>query len=201
MKTTDATTSNLGHAILGLLARTPLTGYDLAQRMRRPIGYFWSARHSQIYPELARLEAAGLIRHEVIDGAGPRPTKRYSLAPAGLAALRDWVVAEPSPQPVRDLEVLRLWSMWTVAPESAIELVESCRRDHRTRLAEYETELAEFAQLPEARDPGAPLFASRVTLEYGIRTQRAAVDWCEWMLGELVDASPPDPSTPHHGRA
>ncbi len=47
--------TSLGYALLALLARTPLTGYDLAQRMLRSTDFFWTARHSQIYPELARL--------------------------------------------------------------------------------------------------------------------------------------------------
>ena len=63
-------TSTLGHAILGLLARRPSTGYDLARRMDRPVGWFWTARHSQIYAELARLEHEGLVDHEEVDGAG-----------------------------------------------------------------------------------------------------------------------------------
>ena len=69
MPTESSTPSNLGCALLGLLARSPSTGYDLARRMERPVGYFWSARHSQIYPELAKLERAGLVSHEVVDGA------------------------------------------------------------------------------------------------------------------------------------
>ena len=37
------------------MARRALSGYDLAREMKRPVGYFWQARHSQIYPQLARL--------------------------------------------------------------------------------------------------------------------------------------------------
>ncbi|HEY3085299.1 MAG TPA: PadR family transcriptional regulator [Candidatus Dormibacteraeota bacterium] len=51
--------TTLGYAILGLLARQSLSGYDLARRLRRPIGFYWTARHSQIYPELRRLTALG----------------------------------------------------------------------------------------------------------------------------------------------
>ena len=180
-------TSTLGHAILGLLARAPSTGYDLARRMEHPVGYFWTAGHSQIYPELARLEGAGLVEHEEVDGAGPRPTKRYTISPAGLAALREWVASDLEPQPVRDLEVLRLWSVWTVEPEVARDLVRQARAQHATRLAAYEGELAELADDPAARDPRRPEFASRVTLEGGVRSRRAAVEWCDWLLAELGD--------------
>lgn len=182
-------TSTLGHALLGLLARRPSTGYELARRMDRPVGWFWTARHSQIYPELARLEADGLVEHEEVPGPGPRQSKRYAVTPAGLEALRAWVASDLEPQPVRDLEVLRLWSVWTVDPATARDLVRRGRDQHAARLAAYEGELAELADDPAARDPGHPLFASRVTLEGGVRSRRAAVEWCDWLLGELGDAA------------
>jgi DNA-binding PadR family transcriptional regulator len=185
MSPAASTPSNLGCAILGLLARAPRTGYDLARRMERPVGYFWSATHSQIYPELARLEGAGLVRHEVVEGAGPRPTKRYAVTPAGLGALRSWVASELEAQPVRDLETLRLWSVWAVEPETARTLVSRARVRHAEALSAYETELASIADLPEAQDRSHPAFASALTLEGGVRTRRAAVEWCDWMLERL----------------
>ena len=38
---------------------------------------------------------------------------------------------------------------------------------------------------PAARDPRRPEFASRVTLEGGVRSRRAALEWCDWLLAEL----------------
>src|SRR5215218_6334261 len=86
-------TGVLGYAILGLLAVEPLTGYQLAQRMRAPIGYMWTAGHSQIYPELAKLLGDGqgaCHRH-----SGPRTTGHQAVhdhhgrtsGPAGLGRL------------------------------------------------------------------------------------------------------------------
>src|ERR1700710_642665 len=109
----------LGYAVLGLLAERPHTGYDIARRMERPIGYFWTAQHSQIYPELARLEADGLVRHRVVDGPGPRDTKRYRITPAGRAALRAWVDAPVPAQPGRSELLLRVRSLWVVGPRPA----------------------------------------------------------------------------------
>jgi DNA-binding PadR family transcriptional regulator len=183
-----ATTSNLGFAILGLLARRACTGYEVAQRMRQPIGYFWTARHSQIYPELNRLDAAGLAEHEVVDGAGPRPTKRYRITDAGRTALAAWVVGDLDPQPVRDLEVLRLWSIWTVDPAAADDLAGRFEAAHQSVLASYLDELAEIADDPGARDPSNPLFASRITLEGGIRSRRTVLEWYAWMRAELAAA-------------
>lgn len=183
-----STPSNLGCAILGLLARRPLTGYDVSRRMQRPVGWFWTAHHGQIYPELARLERGGLLEHEVIEGAGPRPTKRYAVTPLGLATLRAWVASEMEPQPVRDLETLRLWSIWLVEPDVALDLIRQAHQRHADTLAAYEAELAELVDHPRAQDRTDPWFASRLTLQGGVLTRRAAVQWCAWMLTELADA-------------
>jgi hypothetical protein len=45
-------------AILGSLSSAPASGYDLARQFGLGLGWFWSASHSQIYPELKRLEEA-----------------------------------------------------------------------------------------------------------------------------------------------
>jgi DNA-binding PadR family transcriptional regulator len=191
MRESASTVSSLGHALLGLLARRPSTGYDLARRMDRPVGYFWSAHHGQIYPELARLEGAGLVEHELVDGAGPRPTKRYAVTPAGLAALRAWVASDFDPGPVRDLEQLRVWSLWTVAPEEARSLVRALRERRVGQLADWEHQRAEVAAEPGSADPSDPLFASLMSLEGGVRVAAALVDWCDLMLDRL--AADPDP--------
>ena len=52
---------SLRHAVLGLLAVEPATGYDLAQKFTKSISNAWHAGHSQIYPELARLQEAGMV--------------------------------------------------------------------------------------------------------------------------------------------
>ena len=48
-------TGTLGHALLGLLAEGPRTGYALLKHFEQSLAYAWPASHSQIYPELARL--------------------------------------------------------------------------------------------------------------------------------------------------
>lgn len=178
-------TSTLGFAVLSLLARRELTGYELAQQMKRPVGYFWHAHHSQIYPELARLESAELVRHTVIDGAGPRDTKRYTITAAGTEALRAFVASDFEPQPVRDLETLKIWSIWTVDPDAAVLLVEQLRQVHRERLETYRRELAELTSGGTAEDPSHPDFGSWLTLEGGVRNRAAALEWCDWMLTQL----------------
>src|SRR3712207_6280497 len=115
-------TTTLGYAILRLLSREELSGYYLSSRMRTRVGYFWEARHSQIYPELARLEAAGMVSHELVEQEGRPDKKVYEIMPAGLEALKSWVVAPLEPRGARDELVLKAYSLWLAEREEAIAL-------------------------------------------------------------------------------
>ena len=44
---------SLAHAVLTSLIEKPSSGYELARRFDKSIGYFWHATHQQIYRELA----------------------------------------------------------------------------------------------------------------------------------------------------
>lgn len=177
--------SMLGHALLGLLARGPATGYDLSRRMRDPIGYFWTARHSQIYPELARLEEAGQIRHTEVSGRGPRPNKVYALTAAGRRELRDWLVSPMTQAPVRDEEVLRAYNLWQLDPDAARAFVTERRAWHAEQLASFEEIRAELDAQPPAADRAEPVWGNRAALEAGLLSRRAGVEWCDWMLSRL----------------
>src|SRR3954447_26647290 len=66
---------SLPHAVLGLLTLAPSNGYELTRRFDESLSNAWSASHSQIYPELAKLEQAGLV--EVV-GEGARGSRTYA---------------------------------------------------------------------------------------------------------------------------
>ena len=79
---------SLRHALLGLLADRPYTGWQLLKHFQGSLAYAWPALHSQIYPELARLRAAGLIEQT---GEGPRGAKRYELTAEGRREVVRWL--------------------------------------------------------------------------------------------------------------
>src|SRR6476619_6386111 len=97
---------SLRYAVLGLLARRPSTGYELTQTFDRSLRTSWHARHSQIYPELARLEAEGLV--EVV-GHGARRSKTYAITADGRAQLRRWLVETEPDRSQRSESSLRLF--------------------------------------------------------------------------------------------
>ena len=56
---------NLKYAILGLLNQKEMTGYDLMKQFESTLCEFWSAKHSQIYPELKKLTDEGNIAYKI----------------------------------------------------------------------------------------------------------------------------------------
>lgn len=184
--------STLGYALLARLARKPHSGYELLRALKRPIGFFWQAGQSQIYPELKRLEALGLVSFEVVEQT-VRPAKKvYSLTPEGQEALRAWAVAPVEPEPGRNELLLKTYTIWLADPAQALELFRAQQARHLAQLAHYERILAELQQ----EHPGPikvhePLFGDYATLQIGLRYEREYGDWCRWMVEQLEQAQGP----------
>ncbi len=59
--------------------------------MKAPIGFYWHARYSQIYPELAKLEVEELATFEVVAQHDLPAKKVYTITEKGREALKEWV--------------------------------------------------------------------------------------------------------------
>ncbi len=82
----------LKHAILGLLDRGEMSGYDIMTEFKdKEIRHFWSAKHSQIYPELKKLTDEGLIEFKIEIQGEKLEKKVYSITDAGKKELNKWL--------------------------------------------------------------------------------------------------------------
>lgn len=164
---------SLRHAVLGLLERRPSTGYELTRTFDRSLRTSWHARHSQIYPELAKLEAAGLV--EVV-GHGARRSKTYGITPAGRTELRRWLVETEPDRSQRSESGLRLFLTPLLDPTDR-------HATYRRDLAHVEHELATLKELRTNVQDGSEVFAPQI--ELGIRMNTVLRDW----LGEQIEAA------------
>ncbi|MBA3309025.1 MAG: PadR family transcriptional regulator [Nocardioidaceae bacterium] len=178
----------LGYALLGQLAREPLTGYDLTRKMDSPIGYMWSAHHSQVYPMLSDLERDGYVRHRVVSGRGPRDTKLYTITAKGKRALRSWIASTLAPPESRSELMLRVRALWVVSPDVARGLIKQARDHHSDRLARYVAEERDFSH-DDRTNVALPAFAAYATLTCGISNEQHMLSWCDWLLGHLSAAA------------
>ena len=168
-------TGTLAHALLGVLAEGPRTGYALVKHLEQSIAYTWPASHSQVYPELAKLREAGLIRE---GAAAPRGGRVYELTDAGLEEVRRWLRETEPSRTVRDEASLRLFFLWLLEPEEA----ERYLRGEAERARQI---LAQLEEIAAQADPETPKTrAYRVALELGLRSARARLEWAEWAATE-----------------
>ena len=184
------TISLLGYAILSLLARISLTGYDLAREMKKPHSFFFGqAQLSQIYPELARLEAAELIASQIIEQRGRPDRKVYSILPLGRQQLERWVVSPTPLLEVRSEFLIKAHSLWLADPEQALIQFQEQERYHQANLAAYEVELARLEERWGTRLAlmTTPDFGDYLTVKRGVGYERDYIDWLRWAMAILEE--------------
>lgn len=167
---------SLRHALLGMLADHPASGYDLAQLFDASLGqHAWHARHSQIYPELNRLADGGLV---TVAEEGPRGRRTYGLTEAGLTELRRWMLDFPESGVVRNEYALRLFLLGALNHAEARSLLE--------RYAQQGEEQArQLRDLRSERDQQPVLAFGRLVAEFGQRYFEMQLDWARWAIEQL----------------
>jgi DNA-binding PadR family transcriptional regulator len=134
---------SLRHALLGVIKDQPLTGYELVRHFQGTVGFLWSAPQSQIYPELRRMEAAGLIQAKVAP-RGQRAQKRiYSVTEAGMAELRRWAT-DFIPLPAQRDPIHLKAAFFDLAP------LESVREQLRAHVAQFQWRLEQWQARADA---------------------------------------------------
>ncbi|MGV9688820.1 PadR family transcriptional regulator [Streptomyces sp. NPDC003444] len=190
----------LDHAILVSLLEKPGSGYELARRFERSIGYFWTATHQQIYRVLKRMESDGWIDVRDVPQQGRPDKKEYSVAGPGRDALSAWLHEPIEPESVRHDLAVKIRGAAFDDPAALIGEVERHRTAHTDRLAHYLAgETRDFGE-PDAADdrtgPAAdgPLDAERelqhAVLRGGIAYERMMIAWLDDVLATLARFGP-----------
>ncbi|AZS44290.1 PadR family transcriptional regulator [Microbacterium oleivorans] len=140
----------LRYALLALLRVGPMSGYDLKKQFSLSVGHVWYAPDSQIYPELRRMEAEGLIRAEEAP-RGPRATRRlYEATPEGDRAFVAWLDAPLEYQRTKDVAHLKAAYLEAVDDGSARAFYE---RHIAVWQDEHDRWVEELANIDALRNP------------------------------------------------
>lgn len=172
-----------GAAVLSLLTFGEASGYELRSRADDTLRFFFAApAMSQIYAELDRLAADGLVAARDVKRPGTRPGKVWHLTPRGQRHLARWANDEPVPAPVyRDHLALRLMLGALVEPQRLIALVDE-------RLAQVDAELVDLQAVADVLDPDDPGLAhASVVAEWGLSTFAAERAGLEQVRRRLVE--------------
>ena len=134
---------SLRHALLGVLKDRPLTGYDLVRHFQGTVGYLWSAPQSQIYPELRRMEAAGLVKARVAPRGRHAQKRIYSVTDSGMEELRRWAT-EFMPLPTHRDPVHLKAAFFDLAP------IEAVREQLRAHIAQFQWRIEQWQAREDA---------------------------------------------------
>ncbi|MEU9447507.1 PadR family transcriptional regulator [Streptomyces sp. NPDC048277] len=170
---------SLPHALLGLLAEQPASGYDLLKRFETGLAIVWPAQKSQVYGELAKLSENGLIE---VTGTGARHRREYGITDAGRAELRRWLTEPGLDLAFRSAALLRVFFLWTLTREEGAGYLEKFAETNRERLAALQSihDNAEWA--------GDPVqVCGWLILEYGLRGSKTSAEWASWAAEQLTE--------------
>ena len=176
---------SLSHALLTSLIEKSSSGYDLARRFDKSIGYFWHATHQQIYRELARMEAAGWIESSSAPDAGKTRKREYRVLDAGRVELVRWSGEASAPIDLRDDFMVRLRADASMGPLGLAPELQRRIALHHDRLQTYrEIEQRDFlaiASLPRSAQ------IHHMILKKGILYEEASIQWAEEMMDLLLN--------------
>jgi DNA-binding PadR family transcriptional regulator len=166
--------------ILGVLGLGPRTGYDIKKLTDVSTRFFWSASYGQIYPELKRLQAAGLVEADA--PAGARRRRVYRLTTEGRAALEGWLRSDGLLAfEYRDEGLLKLFFCDLLPPADALAHVQRMREQMEEILAHFRRLAAELGADREEDEAAFPYLA----LDYGIGFQEWVVGWWAALEADL----------------
>jgi DNA-binding PadR family transcriptional regulator len=145
-------------ALLALLTRGEMSGYDLQRAADEASGFFWAPTKSRIYAVLPQLVERGFATSREVQQRG-RPNKQlYKITRAGRAAVQAWLEEPPTFEPERAPILLKLYFGRLVSPETLVAHVQHIRREAAALQQHLQAQ-------PEDRDVYAEL-AFKHTLEW-----------------------------------
>ena len=160
--------SPTAYVVLGMLRLGKRNGYEIKQLVEQSTRFFWNASYGQIYPELKKLEKAGLVTG-ASDPQGGRRRRAYELTADGRHALDAWLRSPDTPAvETRDSALLKLFFADGLAPEEAAAIARTAGERH-----------AEVVRTLEQLDPPAGM--TRTVRDFGLDFHR----WCAERFAQM----------------
>jgi DNA-binding PadR family transcriptional regulator len=128
----------LRHAILAALLDGEASGYQLSKRFDIATANYWAATPTQLYRELERLEAAGLLTARIVEQER-RPNKRvFTVTDAGHDELLAFVAGPTRPAALRDELLVKVVTVGVGNTDGVAAAVAERMEQSRGKLALYD---------------------------------------------------------------
>ncbi|WP_296284860.1 PadR family transcriptional regulator [uncultured Acinetobacter sp.] len=173
---------SLAHVLLTSLIEKPSTGFELARRFDRSMGFFWNATHQQIYRELNGMQKKGWIS-TLEDQSDTGRKKTYQVEQLGRIELTEWLVKQGQPAQLREEIMVRLRVEAQLGGNSVLPELERHLELHRENLKLYQQIFAkDFAHTD---DQDRTLYIHKMILQLGIDLENGWIKWLKQVISQL----------------
>ena len=153
------------YLMLGMVRLGVSSGYAIKKAADNSTQNFWPTSLAQVYPELARLERAGLLSRRS-DPHGGRARSAYSITARGETALRSWLTSSRlAPLQTRDEAMLRLFFADALEGGDRLELIRMLRERNRDKKDELRKVSVPRAEALESQGTHYVAVAARLSAD------------------------------------
>lgn len=171
----------LKYAILGLLQYTDMHGYRIKEHIERNFGHMWSINYGQIYPNLKKLHAEGLVKMTEMGQNGEKgpPRKLYAITGKGKEEFARWLETSPEKSMLlRDPFLMKFVFFGFGDPDRALEIIDDQIERYKKDLARREKNLSRW------ENSGTYV---RLTAELGVSLNEMFLKWLEHSRQEILN--------------
>ncbi len=168
---------SLKHAILVLLETEPSSGYDLLKQFNNSLGYFWNAKHQQIYQQLKLLSAENLIEYKLEEQHGKPDRKVYKITKSGVAELSSWLNNSVKPNKINDALLVKIYGGHLTDADNLLAELENHLHLHQKVLLQLKQIEQKYLNLTEELKEKYKL--PYITLRRGILGEEAWLTWAD----------------------
>ncbi|UZE96515.1 PadR family transcriptional regulator [Alkalimarinus alittae] len=174
---------SLKHAILVLLETQPSSGYELVKHFKQSLGYFWNAKHQQVYQQLKKLTEDKQVTFQAHFQDDKPDKKVYQITDLGRETLRRWINQPVKPNKINDALLVKLYGGHLASKEDLLAELESHIDSHQKTLDNLIS--IENTYLTMGDEQKAHYLLPYMTLRRGIIGERAWLEWAEEVMQTL----------------
>lgn len=180
---------SLRHGILGILNYGESTGYDLAKIFDSSLGFFWDAKKSQIYRELAAIETMGWATSQTVVQQDKPNKKVFQITPQGREELIRWENQPPKEEGIehRSPLLLQLFFGGTIPLEKNIAHMEAISRAYQAAMEQMKEPHLTIEHYQSILENPQDAEFWKFTADFGARYAKMCYEWSQDVLKRLEE--------------
>lgn len=165
------------YILLGLLTKSPSSGYELKNIMLKQSLYYGSESNAQIYPVLKKLEKQQLVHSNIDEKSGKRNKRIFAITPHGVDALKRWLNQENDDVFFyREDFLIKLSLAQNMFDEKLKEMIKKYHENIRKKIEEINLKIEHVQTMHKGKEDQRYLL---LTFDHLNAVLQAKLAWCE----------------------